>query len=380
MSNDFKPMKILFFPSDEFGCGHYRMIDPAKELSRRGHNCTISSHFSAALDDSFDLYHFQRVTNPAGLAAVMSVIKRGQPCMMDMDDDLFNLYPGHPSAWYFRKAYECLSCGNTRIYEEGKCWKCGSTNLQFQDRLKCTQTALHEVDLMSFSTPELADRYKNGAKDYVVIPNYITGNQFAGLPKKNDDYIAVGWAGSFTHTLDILEIGQSLRAINEFPNAYLFAVGVEPEILFKNFAPAMEKGKLVVLDSVEFERYPELLTNFDIGLAPVVDNLFNRCKSELKAMEYGAVGLPVIASAVAPYTRYIEHGKDGFLVKKSKDWYRYTKQLLEDSELRKKMGEAAQDKAARNTIEVNVAQREQVYRDLIERKGYTKKKVSPFGI
>ena len=54
---------------------------------------------------------------------------------------------------------------------------------------------------------------------------------------------------------------------------------------------------------VPFAEYPARLAQLDLDLAhaPLLDNPFNRCKSALKLIEFGALGIPVIASDVAPY-------------------------------------------------------------------------------
>ena len=54
---------------------------------------------------------------------------------------------------------------------------------------------------------------------------------------------------------------------------------------------------------VRYENYAAKLASLaaDIAVAPLVDTPFNRCKSELKLLEYGALGWAVIASAVTPY-------------------------------------------------------------------------------
>jgi len=50
-------------------------------------------------------------------------------------------------------------------------------------------------------------------------------------------------------------------------------------------------------------RYPARLARlgFDIAVAPLVDHPFNRAKSALKLLEYGALALPVVASDIEPY-------------------------------------------------------------------------------
>ena len=54
---------------------------------------------------------------------------------------------------------------------------------------------------------------------------------------------------------------------------------------------------------MEIHLYPEKLASLglDLALAPLEDNLFNRCKSNLKFLEYGACGYPVIASDIECY-------------------------------------------------------------------------------
>jgi glycosyltransferase involved in cell wall biosynthesis len=56
---------------------------------------------------------------------------------------------------------------------------------------------------------------------------------------------------------------------------------------------------------VPFDRYPAALRalNLDLAIAPLADHAFNRCKSHLKILEYGILGLPVIAADLEPYQR-----------------------------------------------------------------------------
>jgi glycosyltransferase involved in cell wall biosynthesis len=51
--------------------------------------------------------------------------------------------------------------------------------------------------------------------------------------------------------------------------------------------------------------------DFDIGLSPLRDTQFARSKSPLKALEYGALGIPVVAANVEPYASFVRHGETG---------------------------------------------------------------------
>jgi hypothetical protein len=73
--------------------------------------------------------------------------------------------------------------------------------------------------------------------------------------------------------------------------------------------------------------------------------------SAIKAIEYGARGIPAIASDCEAYRPVIEHGVNGFLVKQDHEWLKYMSLLAADNDLRVTMGEAARDMACRYLIE-----------------------------
>jgi spore maturation protein CgeB len=86
---------------------------------------------------------------------------------------------------------------------------------------------------------------------------------------------------------------------------------------------------------------------WDIGLAPLLDIEFNRCKSHIKWMEYSMSKTPVLASRVYPYYEKIDNkdvivdGKTGFLFSDENEFKTKLKKLILDIELRKKIGDNA---------------------------------------
>jgi glycosyltransferase involved in cell wall biosynthesis len=85
-----------------------------------------------------------------------------------------------------------------------------------------------------------------------------------------------------------------------------------------------------------------VLQRFDIGLYPLpMDNKWVLGKSGLKALQYKALGLPVVATAIGANYRIIENGKTGFLVETEEEWIEHLELLMKDPLLRRKMGEAA---------------------------------------
>jgi len=102
-------------------------------------------------------------------------------------------------------------------------------------------------------------------------------------------------------------------------------------------------------------RYKDFATFFqaqtaDIFIAPLIDTLFNRCKSPIKFFEYSALGVPGVFSRLETYTDVITHGHNGLLVSSLDEWTNYLIQLIEDDELRFYLAKNAQETIRSNWL------------------------------
>jgi glycosyltransferase involved in cell wall biosynthesis len=81
-----------------------------------------------------------------------------------------------------------------------------------------------------------------------------------------------------------------------------------------------------------------------IGLAPLLETPFNACKSPIKAMDYAALGLAVVASDTDVYCGSIADGPAGRLVPNTPEaWYAALDGLVRDAVTRGRMMAAARD-------------------------------------
>ncbi len=83
------------------------------------------------------------------------------------------------------------------------------------------------------------------------------------------------------------------------------------------------------------------LQRIDIGLYPLPDEEWVLGKSGLKALQYMALGIPTVATAVGANFRVIEDGVSGFLVRSDSEWIDALSRLIDDPELRLRIGQNA---------------------------------------
>jgi glycosyltransferase involved in cell wall biosynthesis len=126
-------------------------------------------------------------------------------------------------------------------------------------------------------------------------------------------------------------------------------------------SPFRPHERIRSLPFVTIEQYPSVLARFDIGVIPLVDRRFNRCKSDLKFLEYSMMGIPSVVSKLVPYETAVQHGANGFLAGNPKDWLKSLRRLIEDPGLRDEMGGRARLFAESRTVERNVGNWERAY-------------------
>lgn len=163
---------------------------------------------------------------------------------------------------------------------------------------KWTQEALVHADRIVVSTKELGTFLGVEQRKVQVIENAINGDEWHHANReiactRNSEKLRVVWAGAQQHEGDLRLIKEVVRATSDIAEWIFF--GMCPEYL-KPFARE-------IVTPVPFDKYPKALLDLrmDVGVAPLVDNPFNRSKSHLKILEYGACGAAVIASDLPPY-------------------------------------------------------------------------------
>lgn len=143
-----------------------------------------------------------------------------------------------------------------------------------------------------------------------------------------EDRFRIGWAGGIGHGGDLALIRDAVAA---FPDVQWVFLGLLP--------PGVSEGPNVEYHpGVPFGEYPGKLgsLNLDLALAPLLDNPFNRCKSNLRLLEYGAAGFPVLASPASAYT-----GAPVFFTEdnSAESWIASLRRIMDDNDAREEQAE-----------------------------------------
>lgn len=104
------------------------------------------------------------------------------------------------------------------------------------------------------------------------------------------------------------------------------------------------KEQLVIHDFVDWTLLPSLVSDMDINLAPLVDTVFNRAKSEIKWLEAALVGVATVASDIGSFSDIITNGTTGVLVADGM-WYEQLRDLVNNKTKLEVLGINAKRKA-----------------------------------
>jgi hypothetical protein len=273
---------MLQMVNSDFGmCGQIRVNWPAQALQSNG--ISVLNTRQVLLGLPTDKIFIQR----CGEKQIFESLKKFD-CekILDYDDLLFKCYgEGLPKYNHVSSEYNLDEITNN--IREG----------------------LNDVDVVTVSTNYLKSAFEDtfNFNKVVVVPNYLPRWIFHYDRKEEitDNIVqpTVLYAGSTTHYSD-KDTGDFNKALidfikNNIDKINMVFIGQVPWF-FNDIA-----DKCIVFPFVNVMQYAELLhtVNPDFIVAPLKENVFNKCKSNLKYLEGCAIGAVVIGSSFddSPY-------------------------------------------------------------------------------
>jgi O-antigen biosynthesis protein len=264
--------RVLALPADNAGSGRYRVINPAEAAAwhllaatRTVPGYPVPAQFSRL---EIDTLFSQRQVDNNHLQALSELRTLMPKLRIVMDfDDLLTEVPKH--SHHFSSVWP--------------------------DIKRRVATLCNLADCITASTEPLAAHLRAWHDDVRVIPNGIDPTLWQSPAERRvrSGKLRVGWAGGLSHAGDLAVIREVVAALADEVEWVFFGMCLED----------MQPHLAEFHHGVPFEDYPARLASLrlDLAIAPLEDNAFNECKSNLRLLEYGALGIPVIASDLLPY-------------------------------------------------------------------------------
>lgn len=226
------------------------------------------------------------------------------PCVVDYDDAIYATYAGRP--FLKGKIASVMAAANAVV--------CGSEEL-VREASRHNNRVIHIPTTVDVKTYRVIRRDGGGGRlGWVGTP--VT-DRYLDLVLPALDAV------NMRQTIEVVLVGASQRP----------ALRDRPYIRIVPWSEAVEK---------------DLGALFDIGIMPLYDDPFSRGKCAFKIIQYGACGLPTIASPVGANREVIIAGETGLLARDIEEWMRAVERLLNDPALQERMGRAARERVEKH--------------------------------
>jgi len=325
---------ILFITGGVGDSARYRAYHVAEELELNGFKCSITVQDNPLLPKyaaKFSVFIFHRVLfTPSVQKLIENIKKQNKEIIFETDDLVYD-----PKFVVLMDTFKYMNIFERKLYENGV----GGEILDDPYVKVCTTT-----------TDFLAEKLREHDKKVFIVPNKLCKKDVEVAEKNRNskfeirNSVKIGYfSGTLSHNKDFATVTDALMQILEkHENVELFLVGpLDTDNKLNKY-----KDRIKQLPYVPREKHFGNVASVDINIAPLeIGNPFCESKSELKFFEAGIVSVPSVCAATDPYKKAIEDGVDGFVANGTQEWIEKLGRLIQDSELRQRMGEKAREKA-----------------------------------
>jgi tetratricopeptide (TPR) repeat protein len=177
-----------------------------------------------------------------------------------------------------------------------------------------------QADFVQFTVDELRRRFGHLNPRGAVFGNQLW--QMPAAPRRADTQsgrLTIGWGGSLGHRDDLRWMmpalksffGRHANADQAVNLAINFAIMGDPS--FRELFAWLPPERFSFTPGGSIDAYYDFLGRLDVGLAPLLPTPFNRCRSDVKFLEYAAHGVTAICSDLEPYRSSVVPGETGLL-------------------------------------------------------------------
>ena len=279
----------------------------------------------------YDIIFFNYIASPENYA-VMGLMARkfNHKLVCDVDDALWKIMSDNPAYPMFKKGSQQISI-ISRILDD-------------VDKVTCTNSYLRNL---------IAEETYKKHENIHIFPNYVDLDLYSYRPKFKDTMkIQIAHFGSSTHSRDLQEdqfFKGMDRIMKEYPNVEFVSLGCHIPQYKKVWGMRyIQKFGDEDLYTWVKDKFPQFVDEVDIFVAPLNLNTYNISKSDIKRSESATALKPFVGQRIRQYQECIKDGVDGMLCSTAEEWHDKIKALIDNKELRRKMGIAAFERVKRD--------------------------------
>lgn len=251
----------------------YRTAQPCAALAEAGDLRVVSGSSAAArvlaCAEVADLLVLCDSTDHRWPGLVKRRREQGLRTIFEINDQFLALQDWNPTAGFFRS----------------------------QDHRALTLEIAALCDGLQFTNDELARRFG------MLNENHRSfWNQLDSCPDtlvKKSQSVVIGWAGSWGHLKDLESMLPILEEVGNLYPEVRFAFMGDPR--FEELWQHWDSARVAFTPSGDLESYLTFLNSLTIGIAPLHDTEFNRCRSDVKFLEYASRGVVALLADLPPY-------------------------------------------------------------------------------
>ena len=308
-------------------CTRYRVLNKAEQLRKHGFAVKVVNLSDFQLSMAQNASHiiiYRSPISPELLRLCHLAKEYGKPVFFDIDDLVFDtVYTDQLS---YTQGLNSVEKGN---------YDAGVRNYGYMLE-NCdgaiTSTSQLQEELYKYQSKVLLNR--NLASDDLIA----ISSQYIKDYSQTSDIVKIGYfSGSISHNENFELIKPAIKQLlTKYSNVQLHIVGILD--IPQDMKPF--ENQIVTHDYVDWDKLPALISEVDINLAPLVDSIFNRAKSEIKWIEAALVKVPTVASKIGAFSDAVVDGETGLLAT-DEQWFDKLETLVLSPELRQKIAEAA---------------------------------------
>lgn len=282
--------------------------------------------------------------------------------VVETDDNLFNVSP-------LNQAFKSLGIrdmdgnlipvghhiGVSQDGEKKVLWEDGKNGFSIarnRQQMATYKRILEMADQIQCSTPEVQKSVERELKPRRIrtFPNLVRFDHYPQVALEQDSSkVNIMWQGGIAHYEDWFPLRQALGSITRrYPQVHWHIWGSQ----FPWTTELIPQDRLTFYPWCNYDEYKLRLCmmNHDISLAPLSDNVFNRCRSAIKWYEASVLKKPAatLAQNTGAYKAEMRDGETGLLFDTPEEFEEKLARLIEDAAFRKQLAANAKDWISEN--------------------------------